>query len=463
MNILERVGHKVYRNVLECYLSAMRRVKRGQTEHRIKKCRLAKSSRTERMLGMESLEVRSLMAGQVFEQIPVELTNLEQLSLELVNRARANPPAEATRFGIGLNDGLASQNFITASPKQPLAPDSRLALAARRHSQDMIDRDYFAHDAKAPAPNGITLADRATSVGFGSDVAENIAYVSTDGRSTLDSVLELHSNLFKSVTGHRSNMLADKFDAVGIGVVAGAFTDPPLDGGQTFAALFKTEVFGNSDSNDHVFHAGSITGVVFRDDLIDDDFYSLGEGVPGIGIEARSASGDVYATVTGASGGYRLNVPSGTYTVVSRTGDRIFGLGTATIVDKNVKLDLMTDRIPAQDNFDFDANRDGLVSYLDALVVINFLNLNTSDSSLSPANRNAFDVNKNSIIDPLDVLLLINQLNRQNGSGTGEGEEESPAKPSPNQLPYQTFDASADVLSMVDLESIGIERKKAWC
>jgi len=403
------------------------------------------------------------MAGQVFQQVPVELTNLEQLSLELVNRARANPLAEATRFGIGLNDGLASQNFITASPKQPLTPDSRLAQSARRHSQDMIDRDFFAHDAKAPAPNGITPSDRARSVGFGSDVVENIAYVSTDGRSTLDSVLELHSNLFKSVTGHRSNMLADKFDAVGVGVVAGAFTDPPLDGGQTFAALFKTEVFGNSDSNDNVFHKGSITGVVFRDNLIDDDFYSIGEGVSGIGIEARSASGDVYATATGASGGYRLDVPVGTYAVVSRTGDRIFGLGTATIVDKNVKLDLMTDRIPAQDNFDFDANRDGLVSYLDALVVINFLNLNVSDSSLSQATRNAFDINKNSIIDPLDVLLLINQLNRQNGSGEGEGERRSHAKPSFKETSHRTIDTSADAWNMVDLESVGVGRKKGWC
>ena len=329
----------------------------------------------------------------------------------------------------------------------------------------MIDRDYFPHDAKAPAPNGITPSARATSVGFGPDVSENIAYVSTDGRSTLASVLELHSNLFKSVTGHRSNMLSDNFDVVGIGVVAGDFTDPPLDGGQTFAALFRTEVFGNSDSSAHVLHAGSITGVVFRDDQVDDDFYSIGEGVSGIGIEARSASGDVYATVTGASGGYRLNVPAGTYTVVSRTGDRIFGLGTATIVDKNVKLDLMTDRIPAQDNFDFDANRDGLVSYLDALVVINFLNLNTSDSSLSQATRNAFDINKNSTVDPFDVLLLINQLNRQNGTGTGEGEseEKSPAKPSFKETSHRTSDASTVAWNMVNLDSVGAGRKKGWC
>ncbi len=32
----------------------------------------------------------------------------EQYFLELVNRARANPGAEAARLGLGLNDGLAA-------------------------------------------------------------------------------------------------------------------------------------------------------------------------------------------------------------------------------------------------------------------------------------------------------------------------------------------------------------------
>ena len=118
----------MYRNVLACCLPTLRKVSSNREA-----IQQAKRRQAKRALRLESLEVRSLMAGQVFQQIPVELTNLEQLSLELVNRARANPQAEATRFGIGLNDGLASPNLITASPKQPLTPESRLALSARRH------------------------------------------------------------------------------------------------------------------------------------------------------------------------------------------------------------------------------------------------------------------------------------------------------------------------------------------
>ena len=157
--------------------------------------------------------------------------------------------------------------------------------------------------------------------------------------------------------------------------------------------------------------------MVYRDHLIDDDFYSIGEGVAGVGIEARSATGDVYGTEAGASGGYRLAVPNGTYTVVSRTGERIFGLGTVTIADKNVKLDLMTDRIPADPVYDLDANRDGSLTLLDVLVVINFLNLNVPDSSLTPESRVAYDINKNASIEPLDVLIVINAINRQSGEG----------------------------------------------
>lgn len=50
----------------------------------------------------------------------VQPSAYEQYMLELVNRARLNPEAEANRLGIGLNDGL-SPNTISVDPKQPLA------------------------------------------------------------------------------------------------------------------------------------------------------------------------------------------------------------------------------------------------------------------------------------------------------------------------------------------------------
>jgi hypothetical protein len=68
----------------------------------------------------------------------------EQLVLELTNRARLDPAAEAERLGIALNEGLAP-GTITATAKQPLAMNDALVAAARGHSQAMIDQDFFAH------------------------------------------------------------------------------------------------------------------------------------------------------------------------------------------------------------------------------------------------------------------------------------------------------------------------------
>ena len=77
-------------------------------------------------------------------------TALEQMLLELINRARLDPAAEAARFGIDLNEGLAP-NTLSGVSKQPLAMNETLLSVARAHSQDMINRDYFAHDT----PEGV--------------------------------------------------------------------------------------------------------------------------------------------------------------------------------------------------------------------------------------------------------------------------------------------------------------------
>jgi serralysin len=64
-----------------------------------------------------------------------EPTAQEQYMLELINRARLNPQAEADRsLGGNLNEGLAP-GTISTKPKQPLAFDLKLEQAAQGHSQ----------------------------------------------------------------------------------------------------------------------------------------------------------------------------------------------------------------------------------------------------------------------------------------------------------------------------------------
>jgi hypothetical protein len=72
----------------------------------------------------------------------------------------------------------------------------------------------------------------------------------------------------------------------------------------------------------------------------------------------------------------------------------------------------------------FDVNADGIVSPIDALIVINFLGRNGTTSTVGlPSPPPYRDVDGNFTIAPLDVLLVINELNRQAGRRAGgEGE-----------------------------------------
>src|SRR5687767_10504572 len=161
-----------------------------------------KRSRLGREAMYESLERRQMFAVA----FP---TDAEQLMLELLNRARANPAAEATLHGLDLNEGLAP-GTISAAAKQPLAFNLNLIAAARSHSEDMLARDYFAHEN----PDGQTPGFRMSASGYAfTDTwgwGENLAY-----RSLMASIgitaAQLHADLFidEGVSGrlHRINAL----------------------------------------------------------------------------------------------------------------------------------------------------------------------------------------------------------------------------------------------------------------
>ncbi|MGI9471611.1 MAG: CAP domain-containing protein, partial [Rubripirellula sp.] len=106
----------------------------------------------------------------------VIMTPHEQLLLELVNRARSNPSAEAALYGINLNEGLTA-GTITTTPKQPLAPNQILMDASAAHSADMIANDYFNHTNL----NGESPSDRVLAAGYPVGAAENISYGGSTG------------------------------------------------------------------------------------------------------------------------------------------------------------------------------------------------------------------------------------------------------------------------------------------
>uniref|UniRef100_UPI0013DAD177 dockerin type I domain-containing protein n=1 Tax=Candidatus Laterigemmans baculatus TaxID=2770505 RepID=UPI0013DAD177 len=364
---------------------------------------------------LESLESRRLMAAVV-------MSDWEQLTIELINRARANPAAEARRYGIGLNDGLPPGTISTAS-KQPLAPHQALLNAADAHSQDMLNRDFFSHEN----PDGEMPWDRMLEAGYRYSLAgENIVWSGTTGALDRDAAIHDHHAGFMRSPGHRANLFSPGFREIGAGVKHGVFTAD-----RNYNASMLTEKFGTRAGD------AFITGVIYDDQVVQDNFYTIGEGWDQVTVAAVEASSGVeFVTVSGPSGGYSLQVPPGVYTVTVG-GDLLrqpIVFSSVTIGSENRKLDAEftaaaigppptppTPPTPSawQNPEDpLDVNDDERITPLDALVVINYLN-RTGGGALPPASSSPdappppyLDVTGTGSVGPLDVLVIVNHLNR---------------------------------------------------
>jgi len=263
----------------------------------------------------------------------------EQFMLELVNRSRADPLAEARRLGIDLNQGLVF-GTISADPKPPLAFQPELIDAARTHSDWMLDQDVFSHDGV----NGTTPGDRMRRAGYlfsGSwSWGENIAWMGSTGAiPTAQAVAAEHDSLFRS-PGHRVNLCGD-FDEVGIGARTGIFTR----NGTGLQAVMTTQNFARSESTPGPL----LVGVVYRD-ADGDGAYSPGEGLPGVTVIPDSGG---YLAFTSSSGGYAVPVPAvGVPVEVTIRGPGLSTPQSRTVTPDpvNLKLDFviadLTDPVP---------------------------------------------------------------------------------------------------------------------
>jgi uncharacterized protein YkwD len=95
---------------------------------------------------------------------------------------------------------------------KPFCVHPALQKAARSHSKDMIDRDYFAHETKG---TNETACERVRRFGYRYRYcAENIGYHSTPDKMF---------NAWMQSSGHRSNILSPKYREVGIGAYTGDY------------------------------------------------------------------------------------------------------------------------------------------------------------------------------------------------------------------------------------------------
>jgi hypothetical protein len=286
----------------------------------------------------------------------------EQLVLEIINRARANPTAEGTRLQtfspIGLPAGDIKEgldNPGSVGPRPPLAMNKNLLATARAHSLDMYQRNYFAHDTKSPPTQ--TWAQRINAGGYIGSIGENIAASSSGTAAFLEDFLMVDWYFNNGVPtgvdhrGHRANLLdvdhaGSPYREIGIGYHQGASLV-----GKTYKD-FVTQDFGRNANGPFVL------GVVYND-ANGNGFYDLGEGMKGVTVSVPSAPG-VFA-VTTLSGGFAFpaNTSSGAFTVEFTGGP--FGaappvskLVTPGFSGENVKVDckLSDAGLPDTDNDD---------------------------------------------------------------------------------------------------------------
>ncbi|CAN5887620.1 hypothetical protein BH23PLA1_BH23PLA1_15470 [soil metagenome] len=302
--------------------------------------------------GLLALEERRLLSG-----LGIEPTADEQYMLELINRTRSDPAAEARRLvELAQSDSVlqfATRNWdidrfsevlSSYAPRAPLAFNPRLIGAARDHNEVMLSRNnqfhaprgYLTNPSVAQAADGQaylpTVGEHSWATG------ENVFAYSRNVRrpETRDYVDYYHAGFLidwgNPNFGHLRNLMAPgpstyladgraPFSEIGIGLRTQAEPTVPTEPGSQGAAVrldvgpvIATQEFGWR-------HGRAFLTGTFYNDLDGDAFYTPGEGLGGVTIHAQGQAGEgVYQTQTWASGGYSLELPVGTYTV-SATGN----------------------------------------------------------------------------------------------------------------------------------------------
>lgn len=266
----------------------------------------------------------------------------EQLMLEMVNRARANPTDEGIRL-MDTDDATvqsayayfkinktATKAAFTAYPQRPpLAFHPDLITAARNHSKDMDANNFQGHTSS----NGDDLSRRYAKVGYASQgmYGENVAAYS-------ESVWHGHCGLNvdwgeqnQIELGHRENIMNFKsavYTEIGVGIL---FNGKGLMQGYV-GPYVVTQTFGTRSQR-------YITGVVYADKN-NNGFYDLGEGLEGVTI--KPSRGTYYA-VSSTSGGYAIPYTGSGSVTITASGGNLSAPVTKTVdfTGDNTKVDFI--------------------------------------------------------------------------------------------------------------------------
>lgn len=266
----------------------------------------------------------------------------EQLMLEMVNRARANPTEEGIRLMdtddarvqsaysyFNINKTATKAAFTAYPQRPPLAFHPDLTTAARNHSKDMDANNFQGHTSS----NGDDLSRRYAKVGYASQgmYGENVAAYS-------ESVWHGHCGLNvdwgeqnQIELGHRENIMNFKsavYTEIGVGIL---FNGKGLMQGSVGPYVI-TQTFGTRSQR-------YITGVVYADKN-NNGFYDMGEGLEGVTIKPSRGS---YYAVSSTSGGYAIPFTGSGSVTITASGGNLSAPVTKTVdfTGDNTKVDFI--------------------------------------------------------------------------------------------------------------------------
>lgn len=364
-------------------------------------------------LVFESLETRRLLTGLAESQ----------LFLYLLNEARHDPVAYQRTENLTID-------MSAIVPRQPLAWNHSLAASAHFHSNEMATFNYFSHTSEV---TGIQPNQNARENGYPlptswpdeANFIESIAAGTSTARDTL--------RLFINSEGHRNHLMGvgDFFGANREGGVGYAFNDSSRYRHYWTVHLARRQPAENF-----------LTGFVYND-ANSNARYDLNEGLANISITVGNQT-----VRTNAAGGWSILVePNTNHTVVVQGGPwntphriqvssqdlnrqiEIRSVSNSTVPRARIdfgswqNMVVVQPQIPPEVLERFDVNRDGAITSIDALLIINHLNR----GGLTPTNPQLrMDVNRDGVITAIDALLVINYLNRSGASNTSPASSRIP-------------------------------------
>ncbi len=236
-----------------------------------------------------------------FKSADREPTPEETLILELINRFRSDPKAEAARLvapgssvpayarnSVDWKMFTDEMNALKAAP--PLVFNLELLDAARRHSHYMILNELtHVEDPAKPGFYGVNFGDRCTKSGYkiGFASGENAFRDPPNIRGSHAGFVVDHGEGpggMQPARGHRANLINAEFREVGCSAVPH---------GKSFTV---THDFGTRKTR--------LAGGVIYIDKNNDNFYDVGEGLGGVTI----TSSDGASTTTWKSGAFALDL-----------------------------------------------------------------------------------------------------------------------------------------------------------